>query len=132
MDPISDMLTRITNAQAAGHAKVSVPFSGVKLQIAQLLRIAGYVASVERTKRATKKAEHDYLDLELKYTVGVGAIAGTRIISRPSRHIYIKATEIRPVRSGYGTAIISTSQGVMLSKEARKAGLGGEVLFEIW
>lgn len=133
MDPISDMLNRIKNAQAVGRERVSVPFSKVKLQIAQLLNAAGYVGEVERRTRKTKKSEVEYLDMALKYTDGTeGAIAGMRIISRPSRHIYIKASQIRAVRSGYGTAVVSTSKGIMTSQDARKNGLGGEVMFEIW
>ena len=132
MDPISDMLTRIKNAQAVGHERVSIPFSNVKLQIAQLLKTAGYVGEVERRTRKAKRAEIEYLDLALKYEDGAGAIADIRIISRPSRHIYIKASQIRPVRSGYGSAILSTSKGIMTSQEAKKSGLGGEVMFEIW
>jgi small subunit ribosomal protein S8 len=133
MDPISDMLTRIKNAQAVRHESVSVPFSNVKLRIAQLLQTAGYVGDVERRTRKTKRSEIAYLDIMLKYGVdGSGAISGMRIISRPSRHLYVKATAIKPVRSGYGTAIISTSQGILTSQEARKSGLGGEILFEIW
>lgn len=132
MDPISDMMNRIKNAQAVGHERVSVPFSNVKMQIAQILKTAGYVGDVERRTRTTKKSEIAYLDLALKYEGGAGAISGLRIISRPSRHIYIKASQIKPVRSGFGTAIVSTSKGVMTSQEARKSGLGGEVMFEIW
>jgi small subunit ribosomal protein S8 len=133
MDPITDMLNRIKNAQAVGHERVSVPFSNVKLQIAQLLSAAGYVGEVERRTRKAKKSEVAYLDIALKYTeASEGAIAGMRVISRPSRHIYIKASQIRPVRSGYGTAVVSTSKGIMTSQDARKGGLGGEVLFEIW
>ena len=132
MDPISDMLTRITNAQAVRHERVSVPFSNVKLQIAQLLKTAGYVAGVERRAQKAKRSEVDYLDLVLKYDGNGGAISGIRIISRPSRHIYIKAGNIKPVRSGFGTAVVSTSKGIMTSQEARKARLGGEVMFEIW
>ncbi len=132
MDPISDMMIRIKNAQAVAHEHVSIPFSNVKLQIATILCDAGYVTSVERTKKKAKRSELDYLDLALKYKDGEGAISGIRIVSRPSRHIYIKASEIKPVRSGYGSAIVSTSQGIMTSQAARKAGLGGEVLFEIW
>ncbi|MCC6934172.1 MAG: 30S ribosomal protein S8 [Candidatus Yanofskybacteria bacterium] len=137
MDPITDMITRITNAQAVGHERVDVPFSKVKLHIAQLLKSAGYLAEVERRKRKGKKVEIEYLELTLKYHAdGVagqaGAISGVRIVSRPSRHIYIKAADIRPVRSGYGSAILSTSKGIMMSQEAKKQGLGGEVMFEIW
>ncbi|MCC6405351.1 MAG: 30S ribosomal protein S8 [Candidatus Yanofskybacteria bacterium] len=126
------MLTRITNAQAVGHERVEVPFSNVRLQILQLLKSAGYVGDVERRKRKAKKSEIEYLDVALRYADGAGAISGLRIISRPSRHIYIKAAEIRPVRSGYGMAIVSTSKGIMTSQEAKKTGLGGEVMFEIW
>ncbi|MBP6886084.1 MAG: 30S ribosomal protein S8 [Candidatus Pacebacteria bacterium] len=132
MDPISDMMNRIKNAQAVDHERVSIPFSNVKLQIAQILSDAGFVAGFERTKKKAKRAELDYIEVVLKYNAGEGAISGLRIISRPSRHIYIKASEIKPVRSGYGSAIVSTSQGIMTSQAARKAGLGGEVLFEIW
>jgi len=132
MDPISDMIIRIKNAQAVAHEHVVIPFSNVKLQIANVLKDAGYVTTVERTKKKAKRAELDYVDVTLKYNEGEGAISGVRIISRPSRHIYIKASEIKPVRSGYGSAIVSTSKGIMTSQLARKAGLGGEVLFEIW
>lgn len=132
MDPIADMLTRISNAQAVGHVRVAVPFSNLKLQIANLLDAAGYLGGIERKKRKTKQSEVEYLDIALKYDDGQGAISGMRIMSRPSRHLYMKASAIRPIRSGYGMAIISTSKGVMTSQEARKAGLGGEVLFEIW
>lgn len=126
------MLIRIKNAQAVGHERVSIPFSNVKLQIAQLLKSAGFVGEVERRTRKAKRSEVEYIDVALKYTDSVGAISGMRIISRPSRHIYIKSSDIRPVRSGYGSAVLSTSKGIMTSQEARKAGMGGEVMFEIW
>ena len=126
------MLTRIKNAQASRKETVLVPFSKVKFRIANLLKEAGYISGVERVKRKAVKAELDWLDLTLKYADEVGAISGIRIISRPSRHLYTKAVQIRPVRSGYGTAVVSTSHGIMTSQEARKANLGGEVMFEIW
>ncbi len=132
MDPISDFITRIMNAQAVGHERVSIPFSKVKMQIAQLLLEAGYLADVQRTAKKAKKVDLDYLDLGLKYSDNLPAISGIRIISRPSRHIYIKASEIRAVRSGHGSAVVSTSKGIMTSQQARKNGLGGEVMFEIW
>jgi len=126
------MLTRIKNAQAARKEHVWVPFSKVKLSIATLLKDAGYISAVDRKKRTARTAEIEWLDLTLKYQDSMGAISGIRIISRPSRHIYIKAAELRPIRSGYGLAAVSTSKGIMTSKEAKKANLGGEVLFEIW
>lgn len=132
MDPIADMLTRIQNAQAARHGELSVPFSKVKFNIAILLKTAGYLSSVERKTRKARTAELEWVDMGLKYDGTAGAISGIRIVSRPSRHLYTKASEIRPVRSGFGIAVISTSQGIMTSQEAKKANLGGEVLFEIW
>lgn len=131
-DPISDMLIRIKNAQMAKAEHVLVPASRIKFKIAGILKEAGYIDSVEKKKKKAKKAEHDYLDLSLKYQDGLGAISGIKIVSKPSRHIYIKAKDIKPVRSGYGTAVLSTSQGVMMAAQARKQKLGGEVLFEIW
>jgi small subunit ribosomal protein S8 len=132
MHPISDMLVRIQNAQAARKEQVSVPFSKVKFRIATLLKEAGYLGGVERRKRKAVKAELEYIDMDLKYADEQGAISGIKIVSRPSRHLYTKASELRPVRSGYGSAVISTSKGVMTSQEAKKANLGGEILFEIW
>jgi small subunit ribosomal protein S8 len=132
MDPISDMLTRIKNAQAVRSERLTVPFSNVKFTIAQLLQQSGYLTSVERVKRKAKKAELEYLDLELKYDGTQGAISGMRIVSRPSRHIYARATDLKPIRSGYGMAVVSTSKGIMSSVQARKDRLGGEVMFEIW
>ncbi len=132
MDPIADMLTRITNAQAVRHATVTVPFSKMKLAIAQLLTASGYLASAERTKKTGVKAEIEVLELALKYDDGRGAISGVRLISRPSRHLYTRAADIRPVRSGYGMAVLSTPQGILSGTAARKARVGGELLFEIW
>jgi small subunit ribosomal protein S8 len=132
MDPISDMMTRITNAQAVRHERVSLPFSGVKHAIAQLLATGGYIAGVERVKRKARTAEVEYLDLTLKYDAELGAISGVRIMSRPSRHLYLKAHDIRPVRSGYGMAVLSTPKGILSGSAARKENVGGEILFEIW
>lgn len=130
--PISDMLIRIKNAQAAGAERVLVPHSGIKFQIANILKEEGYLAEVSKKKHKARKAEHDWLDLELKSTDGSLTISGVKIVSKPSRHLYIAAKDIRSVRSGYGIAVLSTSKGVMTSKEARKQGVGGEILFEIW
>jgi small subunit ribosomal protein S8 len=131
-DPIADMLVRIQNAQKVRHDRVSMPSSKVVSKIASILKDAGYIGEIDRKKKKAKKTEFDYLDLELKYKEGNPAISGLKLISRPSRHIYIKASEIKPVRSGYGMAVISTSKGIMSSQEARKQKLGGEMLFEIW
>lgn len=132
MDPISNMLIQIKNAQAVGHEQVSLPFSKVKFRIAEILKGAGYLAEVERKSKKAAKAEHEYLYLTLRYQDNEGALNGLKIISKPSRRIYIKAKDIKPVRSGYGLAVISTPKGIMDSKEARKNKLGGELLFEVW
>ena len=126
------MLIQIKNAQAVGHEQVALPFSKVKFRIAEILKSAGYLADVERKNKKGKKVEHEYLHLTLKYQDNQGAINGIKIVSRPSRRMYIKADDIKLVRSGYGIAVISTSKGIMNSKEARKNNLGGEILFEIY
>jgi len=131
--PISDMLIRIKNAQAVGNEQVSIPFSNMKLRIAQILKEGGFVMDVERKKKKGKKAELEYLAITLKYgEENRPSIGGFKIISKPSRHMYAGAKEIKPVRSGYGVGIISTSKGIMNSKEAKKQNLGGEMLFEVW
>lgn len=132
MDPIADMLIRIKNAQAVKGEQVTMPFSKVKFRIAGILKEAGFISEVERKNKKEKKSEHEYLQLTLKYQDNQGALNGVKIVSRPSRRMYIKAAEIKPVRSGYGIAIVSTSKGIMSSKEAKKSGLGGEIICEVW
>lgn len=132
MDPIADMLIRIKNAQAVRGEQVVMPFSKVKFKIANILKEAGYISEVERKNKKVKKSEHEYLQCLLKYQDNQGALSDVKIISRPSRRMYIKAKDIKSVRSGHGLAIISTSKGIMSSKEAKKAGLGGEIICEIW
>ncbi len=131
-DPISDMMVRIKNAQAVRHETVSIPFSKMKLALATILKKAGYVGDFERTKKKAKKAEHEFLLITLKYDDGFSALTGVKMISRPSRRMYIKANEIKPVRSGHGLSIISTPKGIMDSHEARKQHLGGEIICEVW
>lgn len=109
-----------------------MPFSKVKQQIATILSENGYVSSVERRKRKTDKSEHEWLDVVLKYNGDLGAISGLRLISRPSRRLYTSAKNIKPVRSGFGIAVVSTPKGIMSSKNARKENVGGELMFEVW
>ncbi len=132
MDPISNMLIQIKNAQAVRKDHVVIPFSEMKYKIAMILKEKGFVSDIERKKNKVKKTERSYLDITLKYEDGLGAFNDIKIISKPSRRMYIKASEIRPVRSGYGTAIISTSKGVMNSEDAKKQKLGGELICEIY
>ncbi len=132
MDPISDMLIRIKNAQMAKAEQVLMPFSRVKFQIAQILRDGGYISSIERRKRKGRKSELEYLELGLVYHDSEGAIGRIKLLSKPSRHMYVRAQNIQRVRSGHGFSVISTSKGIMNSLQARKQNLGGEILFEIW
>ncbi|MDP3792793.1 MAG: 30S ribosomal protein S8 [bacterium] len=131
--PIGDMLIRITNAQAVGKEQVSVPFSKIKFKIAQILKENEFIQEVEKKSKKNPKSEVDYLLISLKYDeTRQPLLGGFKLISKPSRHMYAKAEDMKPVRSGYGIAVISTSKGVMSSKEAKKQGVGGEILFEVW
>lgn len=127
-DPITDMLNRIRNAQAVSHPTVDVPFSNLKYEIAKILEKQGFIQKVERRGRKAKK----YIEITLKYNNGMPAISGLKRISKSGQRIYSKAKELKPVKGGYGIAIISTPAGLMTNKEARKKRLGGEILCEIW
>jgi small subunit ribosomal protein S8 len=127
-DPIADMLIRIKNAQAVGHQTVRVPFSKLKLSLAQILEKEGFVAKAEKRGKDVQK----YIKIDLKYKDGRAAIGGVKRMSRPGQRLYVTKNEIRSVKQGYGMAIISTSKGLMTDKEARKSGLGGELMCEIW
>ena len=122
------MLAQIKNAQAAGREEVVVPFSKLKLAVAKILQTEGFLVGVEEKKKKAKKAELSYLHLALQ----PGAINGVRLVSKPSRRIYAHAEELRKIRGGFGIAVISTSRGIMTGGAARRAGVGGELLFEIW
>ena len=128
-DPIADMLTRIRNGITARKAKVQIPSSKLKQRIAQVLADEGFIASVAH--------EHDdkqgVITVELKYdSENNNTIQGIRRISRPGQRKYARKDNMPRVRSGLGVAILTTSQGVMTDRQARKAGLGGELLCEIW
>ncbi len=127
-DPVGDFIVSLKNAGAIHKTSVSVPYSAFKMAIAEKLREAGYVASVEKKG----KKVHKNLDITLKYNGGEHAIAGVKRISKPGRRMYKNSREITPVRYGYGALILSTPNGVLTDKEARKAKVGGEALFEIW
>ena len=128
MSPIANMLVQIKNAQGRGLAEVALPFSKMKFAIAGILLKEGYLAGVDEQKKKGKKSELPYLHLKLKDN----AINGVRLISKPSRRMYAHADELKKVKSGYGISVVSTPQGIMSGKMAHKAGVGGEVLFEIW
>ncbi|MEK7134815.1 MAG: 30S ribosomal protein S8 [Patescibacteria group bacterium] len=125
VDPISDMLTRIRNAQSAGHKAVAIPLSKIKLEIAKILKREKYIDDYKKLGKGNKKI----LEIDLKYPMAIKEI---KMVSKPGQRIYVKADKIKQFKSGYGVSIISTPKGLMTNKEAKKSGLGGEVLLEIW
>lgn len=127
-DPISDMLIRIKNAQRAGKSDVEMPFSNLKFELAKIFERENFIGAVEeKGKKAAKKVL-----INLKYKDGLPVIDEIIRKSKSSQRIYLAKNKIRSVRQGYGRAIISTSRGLMTDKEARKAGLGGELICEIY
>ncbi len=126
-DPISDMLTRIRNAQAVKKREVFLPFSKMKFAIAKILEKEGYLSAVEENAESGRPL----LSLSLKYDHAHPAINLVRRVSKPGRRVYAKAGELPRVMSDTGLAIVSTSNGLMTNKEARARRLGGEVICEI-
>ncbi|MDD6882673.1 MAG: 30S ribosomal protein S8 [Eubacteriales bacterium] len=128
-DPIADMLTRIRNALVARHDAVTLPASNMKKALAKILLDEGYIKSVDFIDDGLQ----GQIKIVLKYAQGKeSVIKGLKRISKPGLRVYAKNDEIPKVLGGLGVAIISTSQGVMCDREARKAGIGGEVLAYIW
>ncbi|MBU0569787.1 MAG: 30S ribosomal protein S8 [Candidatus Uhrbacteria bacterium] len=127
-DPISDMLTRIRNGSAVKKPEVVLPFSKMKFTIAKILEREGYVGKVEKLDQS-RFAE---LKIELKYTHNKPAFSKITRISTPGRRVYNKYTELPRVLSDMGIAIVSTPNGLMTNKDARKRHLGGEVICEIY
>ncbi|MFH1632321.1 MAG: 30S ribosomal protein S8 [bacterium] len=129
-DPISDMLTRIRNASMVKKPVVDIPLSKIKFNIAKILEQEGYVGRVEKVEDAPKPT----LRVHLKYAHDghKPAITNIRRISKPGLRVYSRADEIRRIRSGFGITIMSTPNGLMTNKEARKRRLGGEVICEIY
>jgi len=127
-DTIADMLTQIRNAQAVLKPEVKVPFSNLKYKIAKILESEGFLEKVSKKGRRIKKI----IRIILRYEDKTGVISGLKRISKPGQRIYLKTKEIKPVRGGYGMAIVSTSKGLMTDKQARKKKLGGEIICEIW
>jgi small subunit ribosomal protein S8 len=128
MDPITDLLNRIRNAQAVLKPAISLPFSNMKFEIAKILQKEGLVGKVEKEGKKVKKT----LEIELRYDGKEPLIAGLKRVSKPGQRIYLPASQIRSVKGGYGFAIISTSKGLLTDKEARRQKIGGEVICQIW
>lgn len=136
-DPIADMLTRVRNAQAVGKTTVIVPTSKVKRAIADLLCREGWLARCDVRPASGShagKASHDDLVLTLRYEKPAGEprIRSIRRVSRPGRRVYVKRGAIPTIKRGTGIAILSTPRGILTSREAKEAGVGGEVICEVY
>lgn len=128
-DPVADYLTRIRNALGSGHDEVEIPASRLKEEMTRILKEQGYITDFQR--RPAKVGEA--ISIRLKYTEDRRpAIAGLERISRPGRRRYVDRTEVPRVHGGTGTAIVSTSSGVMSGHEAKRKGVGGEVVAYVW
>ena len=128
MDTISNMIIQIKNAGNAGHDQVFVPYSKFKYSIAEVLKKEHFIKNVEIKSEKGKKI----LNIDLFIENRVPKIKGIQRISKPSKRIYKKFSDIRAVKNGYGALILSTSQGIMSGREAKRESLGGEALFSIW
>lgn len=128
-DPVADMLTRIRNANQAMHDQASMPASKLKIEIAKVLEAEGYIAGWS----AAGEGRDHTLTISLKYDKNRRqVISGIRRVSKPGRRIYVDRDTIPKVLGGMGVAVISTSQGLLTGQEARRRGVGGEVLCEVW
>jgi len=128
-DPIADLLTRVRNASQAEHKTVDVPASRLKIEICRVLKEEGYISEFT----VAEEPKPGSIRIHLKYGRDRrGVVQGLKRVSKPSLRVYVGAPEIKPVCSGLGISIMSTSQGVMTGKKARNAKVGGEVLCEVW
>jgi small subunit ribosomal protein S8 len=131
-DPIADMLTRLRNANQAYHDRVLMPYSKIKANIAEVLKAEGYIAAWTVQEPEEGKVGKS-LVVELKYgSSRERSLAGIRRVSKPGLRVYAKAPDLPRVLGGLGVAIISTSQGLLTDRQARKRGVGGEVLAYVW
>jgi small subunit ribosomal protein S8 len=134
LDPISDMLTRIRNAQRAGHSNVVFPVSKFKKAIAEVLLERDFIDGI----KVIKGKSFDSVSISLKYNKEddsnklVPAISQIKRVSKEGQRIYVDKESTRKVKNGYGVAVVSTSKGVMSGEKARKEGIGGELICEIW
>jgi small subunit ribosomal protein S8 len=128
-DPVANFITALSNAAAVGKGVVRVPYSAMKQSIAETLAGEGYIENL--TKKG-KKSGQKYLEVSVIYDEDGPRVHGVKRVSKPSKRVYKGARDIQPVRHGYGRVIVSTPEGIMTGEAARKAKVGGEVLFEIW
>ena len=128
-DPIADMLTRVRNAAKARFNSVDIPGSTLKIELAKIMKDEGFI----RNYKFLKDGKQGILRIYLKYGQGQeSTIFGLERISKPSRRVYVKSKDVKPVMNGMGVAILSTSKGVMTDKKARSENVGGEILCNIW
>lgn len=128
-DPVADFLTRIRNAHNARHQKLDVPASRLKAEIARILKEEGYIANV----KPVEEEGRNLLRVYLKYGVNnEAAIRDLKRVSKPGCRVYVGKDEIRRVQGGLGISIITTPRGVMTGRQARREGVGGEILCEVW
>ncbi|HEY5684619.1 MAG TPA: 30S ribosomal protein S8 [Acidimicrobiia bacterium] len=128
-DPIADMLTRIRNAVAVGHARVTMPSSKMKESLAKVLTAEGFIDRYE----VTSEGSHAQLTIVLRYGARrAPALQGVKRISKPGHRVYRGASELPRVQGGLGVAVVSTSQGMLPDREARRRRLGGEIVCEVW
>lgn len=128
-DPIGDFIIRIKNAGNVGKESISVPFSKMKLAIAELLSAKGYIGAVNQKNRGNAK----YLEIALLCTENMDpVVSNVKRISKPSRRLYESAKNIKRFRRGFGMSVFSTPKGIMADADAKKNNLGGEFLFNIW
>lgn len=128
-DPVADFLTRIRNAHNARHQKLDVPASRLKAEIARILKEEGYIANVKPVEEAGRQLLRVYL----KYGVNnEAAIRDLKRVSKPGCRVYVGKDEIRRVQGGLGISIVTTPRGVMTGRQARREGVGGEILCEVW
>src|SRR5918995_720564 len=132
-DPIADMLARIRNATLARHTRVEMPSSRLKVEIAKILQNEGYIQGFTVLEPKTDESVQAQLRVFLKYGPrGERVITGLERVSRPGRRVYFGRDDVPDVLAGLGTSILTTSRGVMTGREAVKAGVGGEVLCNVW
>ena len=124
----TDLITKIRNAQAVKKENVKTSYSKMNEAVLDVLKKHNYIDGFEKKGRGPKKI----LDIDLRYDEGQGVIRGVRFMSKPSRRLYIGYRDVRPVRHGYGLSVVSTPKGIVTGADAKKAKVGGEILFEIW
>jgi small subunit ribosomal protein S8 len=128
-DPIADFLTRIRNALMAKHESTDIPASKVKWRLAEILEAEGYIAGAT----LVEEGGHKVIRIHLKYDPGeVSVVQALKRVSKPGRRLYVSANQLPKVLNGLGTAIVSTSRGIMTDRECRQHNIGGEVLCQVW